>query len=265
MTGLIQAIGLENKKMRGRGVWIIWALLTLALTGWLTYSMTGKGGSDTAVMVFENETTRYYAEQLSIPMLFGLFMPVMSAVLIARITEVEHAGDTWKMLRGAGESAGTLWDAKFFIVYSLMELTTILVYAAVFSLAKMQIGGSFPWVPIAKNMVFISLVNFIVLLLFASVSFFYKNQIITLSLGLLGGLAGLMSSLLPKIFTYIIPTGYYMCCALCGIGGGEFNEAGKRVWHYYNVTPSYGFIAAAFAAALILYAVVRKRLNDKEF
>ncbi|MFD2876663.1 ABC transporter permease [Paenibacillus rhizoplanae] len=50
----------------------------------------------------------------------GLFLPILSAIVVSRICDMEHKGDTWKMLMTTSVGRQTVYAAKFVCAGSLL-------------------------------------------------------------------------------------------------------------------------------------------------
>ena len=59
----------------------------------------------------------------------GLFFPILSAVLASRICDIEHRGNTWKLLECNNQSRNSIWLCKFTIV-------AVFMLAAIFSISS---------------------------------------------------------------------------------------------------------------------------------
>ena len=60
----------------------------------------------------------------------GLFLPILAAVIASRICDMEHRGNTWKLLECNNENRKAIWFCKFTVVAVLM-LAAILIQALV--------------------------------------------------------------------------------------------------------------------------------------
>ena len=52
----------------------------------------------------------------------GLFSPILAAVIASRICDMEHKGNTWKLLECNNQNRRSIWFCKFTIVSTLMML-----------------------------------------------------------------------------------------------------------------------------------------------
>ena len=57
--------------------------------------------------------------------------PILTAVIASRICDMEHRGNTWKLLECNNEKRRTIWFCKFMIVEGLM-LSAINTRSSVF-------------------------------------------------------------------------------------------------------------------------------------
>lgn len=260
---LSKALRLERMKIRGRGFYAIWALLTLAPLVWTLYSQIRS--ADATNLMFEFPSVRYNDAILQDLQVLALFLPFTASLLISRLTEAEHQGRTWKMLIPAGQPVSSLWDVKFLIAYGLLELTAFLVLASSLGFVWLKYRIALPWSVIVLAFLSVSAANLVTLTLAQIVAFTCENQLIVLIEGVAGSLIGLISGLLPKVFAYILPWGLYIAGAPAGTQALGRAADGQMLWLYTAETPAYGLIFGITAVYLILGLLVRGRLNRKEW
>lgn len=260
---LSKALRLERMKIRGRGLYAIWALLTLAPLIWILYSQIRS--ADATNLMFEFPSVRYNVAILQDLQVLALFLPFTANLLISRMTEAEHQGRTWKMLIPAGQPVSSLWDAKFLIAYALMELTALLCLAASLGFVWLKYRIALPWAVVLLSYLTISAASLVTLTLAQIVAFVSSNQLIVLIEGVAGSLIGLISGLLPRVFAWILPWGLYIAGAPAGTEALGRAADGQMLWLYTAETPAYGLIFGIAVIYLILGLVVRSRLNRKEW
>lgn len=214
-------------------------------------------------MVFETQVTCYYAVQDQMLSILSIVLPVMASVMISRLCDEEHKGDTWKLLRTSNQSIRSLWDAKFLIVYVCLELTVLIVFVCGLAQAWLQTGIPVPVSTLALNYIGISAANIITLTIAQILSVYFKNQIIVLVEGLAGGLIGVLSSLMPSSLVPFLPWGYYTLNFLAGMQMLEPGPAGNR-WMYLNLTPNYTLILAVGLVFIGIGLFFRNKAADRE-
>ncbi|MEC0245917.1 ABC transporter permease [Paenibacillus chitinolyticus] len=201
---MIKTLGLEYFKIRRKKIWtmIILFLVVEMLWAFMSISRSIAGNPDLAV---------WESVFFSISSMNGLFMPIISAIVVSRICDMEHKGATWKMLVATNVGRGHLYAVKYICANSLL-LYGILAQAVlmiVFGLIK-----DFPGAPPIELLIrFIGgslLTTLAVTALQQWISMAIKNQAFALCLGMLGGFIGMTAGLFPDAVRRIFIWSYYL-------------------------------------------------------
>lgn len=145
----------------------------------------------------------------------GLFLPILAAVIASRICDMEHRGNTWKLLECNNENRKAIWFCKFTVVTVLM-LAAILIQALVIVAYGNAVGIVEP-LPVKTLWEFVLgtvMVTFVVVTIQVFFSLVFANQLIPMSIGMIGALIGFISTLLPtgmrrgEYQSVICPYGY---------------------------------------------------------
>lgn len=201
---MIQILGLEYFKIRRKKIWIMMILFLVVEMLWafMSISLSITRNPDHAV---------WESVIFSISSMNGLFTPIISAIIVSRICDMEHKGDTWKMLVSTNVSRGHLYAAKYIcanslLLYGILVQTVLMI---VFGLIK-----DFPRAPpMALLIHFIGgtlLTTLAVTALQQWISLAIKNQAFALCLGMLGGFIGMTAGLFPAAARHIFIWSYYM-------------------------------------------------------
>lgn len=140
----------------------------------------------------------------------GLFLPIMSAIAVSRISDMEHKGNTWKLLISTSVERSRLYWAKYICANTLL-LYYLLLQAAAIAAFGMVNGFAGP-PPFSLLMPFIGgavLANLAVTALQQWVSLAIKNQAFSLCLGMLGGFIGMTAGLFPGSVRRLFAWSYY--------------------------------------------------------
>lgn len=142
----------------------------------------------------------------------GLFYPILTAICVSRICDMEHKGNTWKLLLTLSVRPSALYAAKFFSALLVMFAACLLQVLAIAGFG--MINGFVEPVPVfllIRFFIGIGLTTIVVIALQQWVSMAVKNQAFALSLGMIGGFLGMTADLLPqgvgKIFIWSYYTG----------------------------------------------------------
>jgi len=246
------ALSAEFRKIRRRKVWLIVAAMIFVQLLWALWSIRRLDAS-----ALSQGWMRCLYE---FPLLNSIMMPIIAAVVASRLCDIEHKGQTFKLLETI-MPAGRLFDAKFLCgaVYMLAAVLAQLVMIVGAGRAAGFSGG----VPVEKLMyylVFTLSVSLAILLLQQVLSLLFANQMIPLALGLVGGLAGLYMMFFPQALAKLILWGYYGVLMLVGMDWDRTTRITD--FHYVSVDWS-GFIAL-IVMFCVIYAVGRTLFVRKE-
>lgn len=145
----------------------------------------------------------------SFPLLNAMMTPVVAAVLASRIADIEHKGQTLKLLQTV-QSAGSVFDAKFLCagaymtVFVALQLATIVIFGVLRGFA-----GTPPWSRLLEYTVGTLLTTLTILLFQLVLSLLLSNQMIGMIAGLIGALLGLFSLFFPPSFQRFFIWAYY--------------------------------------------------------
>lgn len=248
----MKALAMEFQKTRRRKVWLIVAALIFVQIIWILW-------------VFRN--TNAHAPQhgwmLSLyqfPLLNSIIMPVVAAVVASRLCDVEHKGQTLKLLETV-MLPGRLFDAKF-MCGALYMLAATVLQVLVLITAGYALGfeGAAPFEKLLYYLLFTTAVNLSILLLQQVLSLLFTNQMISLSVGLIGGLAGLFIMFFPQSLERLVLWGYYGVLMLVGM---DWDRATQITSYYWVPVDWRGFLTLA-AMFCVIYIIGRALFVRKE-
>ncbi|NQX70668.1 ABC transporter permease [Paenibacillus alba] len=148
----------------------------------------------------------------------GLFLPVMCAIAVSRISDMEHKGNTWKLLIATSVKRSQLYLAKYICANTVL-LSYVLVQAV--AIAGFGIINGFDGsLPLPLMVYFIGgavLTNLAVTALQLWVSLAVKNQAFALCLGMIGGFVGMTAGLFPAPIRRVFAWSYYSELSPVGI------------------------------------------------
>ena len=120
-------LSVEWRKTRHRRLWLPVAALVAMQGLWLAWAVRGMDAAEAA--------QGYLGCLYQLPMMNAIVMPVAAAVLVSRLCDMEHRGDTFKQLFTMQPAHG-LFDAK------LVLGGAWLLAAVVGQLAAIRLVGS---------------------------------------------------------------------------------------------------------------------------
>ena len=247
-----KALALEFQKIRRRKVWMIVAAMILVQILWSVWGVSRMDAQDLA------QGWMFFLYQF--PLLNSIMMPVIAAVVASRLCDIEHKGQMLKSLNTL-MPAGRLFAAKF--LCGALYMIGVVVLQLVVIVAVGEIAGFAGAPPIDKllfYLLFTSAVNLTILLLQQVLSLLFVNQMIPLTVGLLGGFAGLFIMYFPQNLERFLVWGYYGVLMLVGL---NWDAATRITDFYYTPVDWVGFITLAVVFCAI-YSIGRTFFIRKE-
>lgn len=140
----------------------------------------------------------------------GLFLPILSAIVVSRICDMEHKGNTWKLLLSASVRRGQLYSAKYICTCFILLCACMLQVLAIVVFGIMNdFVEPVPTFLLVCFLVGVMVTNMVVIALQQWMSMAVKNQAFALCLGMLGGFIGLVGDLFPATVRRFFPWTYY--------------------------------------------------------
>lgn len=193
----------------------------------------------------------------------GLIFPMLAAVIASRICDMEHRGNTWKLLECNNENRKTIWLCKFTIVAMLM-LAAILIQALVIVAYGKAVGIVQP-LPIRTLAAFTLgtiMVTFVVVTIQVFFSLVFANQLVPMSIGMIGALIGFISALLPAGVRNILIWGNYAELMVLGQNTSSGNlQSGELVVQDINFIP----LTILFVIGLIAFVLFQRKFQKYEY
>lgn len=176
----------------------------------------------------------------------GLFLPILTAVVVSRICDMEHKGNTWKMLMTASVKREQIYAAKYTCACLLILFVIVLqlVATVVFCQSK-SVTSPIPWELLIQTAMGTLVTSMAVIALQQWISLAITNQAFALCLGMLGGFIGITASLFPGMVRYFFIWSYY-------------NELSPIVMRYIDSSVVYVTrgLSFPFAGGLLLFSVL---------
>lgn len=140
----------------------------------------------------------------------GLFWPILAAICVSRICDMEHKGNTWKLLAALSVKRGALYAAKFAAASAILLGVCLLQALAVAAFGLIQpIGEPVPLLLLVRLVAGTAIATLAVIALQQWLSLAVKNQAFALTVGLVGGFIGLTADLFPQCVSRLFVWAYY--------------------------------------------------------
>jgi len=195
------AIGLEFAKLKRKRIWLtlamvvgfelVWAVAGLMMTLTRTYEVP----QNTAFVMIQTSGV------------VALFSPVVATVIVSRLSAMEHEGRMMPALFAANQSRRSLFLGKAFVACVMVTLGSV-AYVAVVTLtaaargvrADLTLTGTWLFGLVVANIAVVAVQLLLALL--------FERQVVTLTVGILGGLLGSFATQVPAQLAIFIPWQY---------------------------------------------------------
>jgi hypothetical protein len=249
----MKALAMEFQKIKRKGIFTTVAVLLGVQCLWGLYSFGNRNG--------EKLAQGWYQCLYHFPILNAIMMPIIIAVLASRLCDVEHKGQTFKLLETI-IPAETLFHAKYMcgviqvVAIAVLQVLMILSFGVI-----MGFGGPIPWDKILFYLISTIGVHVTILLLQQVLSLHFSNQMVPLTIGLIGSLAGLFSMFLPKGIGKLLIWGYYGVMMRVGLNWDE----STRISDFYYVPIDWLGVFLLVGMFLAIYIYGRRSFARKEW
>lgn len=165
----------------------------------------------------------------SMPPLNALLMPIITAIIASRFSDIEHKGEMFKLLNTI-TPASHIFCIKF-INASIFLIVIVLIQTLFLGIAgwHFRFPGEIPFERLSYYLIFTLFVNITIQILHLDLSLLFKNQVISLAAGIVGGLVGLYLLFLPPQIASYFVWGYYGKFMLVGM---NWEETSKHAMFY---------------------------------
>lgn len=236
---MMHAIRLEFYKLRRKRLTLMFALFLAVELGWAFASLSMS-------IARRPDNAGWPAAIATVASMNGLFLPILSAVIVSRICDMEHKGQTWKLLMSAAVARSRIYAAKYIAACLLLAVAVALQTAgiAAFGMAR----GWAEAVPVSLLLRYAAgtmLATAAIVALQQWLSLAVKNQAFALALGMLGGFAGMTADLFPAGIRAGLIWSYFT--GLSPVTFGYIDETMRYVLH--DISPSHALAALAMGAA----------------
>lgn len=251
---MIQTIRLEFYKLRRR---FLFGMTVLFLSVELIWAFMA------ASMSFARNPDRVGWEPViaMFTSLNGLFLPILSAIVVSRICDMEHKGNTWKLLLTCSMKRERLYAAKYICACAIMLCVSAMQGLAIAAFGTVQgITESVPGFLLVRFMLGTIVTSMVILALQQWLSMVVKNQAFALCLGMLGGFAGLVGDLFPAAVRKLLVWSYYS-----GLSPIAQNYTENELQFYVrNLGESLPEVGGLIVVAIVIYLAGRFSITRQE-
>ena len=205
--GFLSSVGIEVLKMRRLRVLLVTAILitvSILMSALQLASMARHG------QLSDPGAQPWARLLLNMGMTNAMIQPLFVAILASRQTDIEHTGAGWNLAATSGLTPGALCRVKLAALTLLIVPATIAQSAVLIAIARVM-GLSLPldvgpWITYT---LLLALVNVAMCAYHLWLAAVVENQLVVMSVGLLGCFIGVYMLLAPPLLARMLPWGYY--------------------------------------------------------
>lgn len=197
---------IEKRKYKNSREFLIFLLLCIITIGIISINLFSNSFKTT----MNNSHHSWYKLFDSYFFIKTILSPIFITSVVGKAIEIENNNNMWKIIKSSGVKFNKIYYTKFIyclikiFVYQLLEWILVISYIKFFGLRT-----SFP----LQRMLFSFLTQFCVSFLLCSIHYVislkWSNQLISVSIAIIGSLLGILSLLLPDIFSLLNPYSWY--------------------------------------------------------
>ena len=193
-------------------------------------------------------------------LLNAMLIPVMAAVVASRIADIEHKGQTLKLLETLTRT-GAIFDAKFICAAGYV-LAMLLLQTAIILLYGFWrgFGWMVPWDQIGLYLLSTVLVTLTIMLVQLILALMIENQLVGMIIGLMGSFMGLFALFFPQAVQKFLLWAYYGVLSVAVMDWDQQTRATAYSFAPYD----WGGLLLLILAAVLLYVLGRQLLIRKE-
>lgn len=251
-------IELELFKMRHKKIFLIFFLM---LGVELLFIFSNYGRNENFIEMIPSPLAPAWEDLITGPAMFnGLFFPIMIAVMASRMCDLEHVGNTWKLLESNNQSRASLVMCKLVIICVamlgavLVQVVTIVLYGR-----SVHIVEALPSKTIVEFAIGTVMITFVVITIQLFLSLLIQNQLIPMAVGMIGALIGFISTLLPAGVRNLLIWGNYAELMVLGQETSDGNlQSTELVVRDINFLP----IVILFGVGMIVFFILFRTFKN---
>lgn len=254
--GFLRPVGVELLKMHRLRVLLIAILLAIASVAMSSTNLF----SQSTIRSLDNPAAKPWAMLLlGTAFVNAMTGTVFVAVLASRQTDIEHSGAGWNLAATSGLTPGALCRVKLAALTLLIAPTVVLQNSALIIFGRIM-GISVPldvgpWVTYT---LLLALVNTAMCAYHLWLAAVVENQLVVMSVGLLGGFIGIYMLLSPPALARLLPWGYYAI-----ITPAKVSMVDSHAVYEYLQVPM-GWVAGFLVLTAVIFTVATRRLDRIE-
>ncbi|WKY44546.1 ABC transporter permease [Eubacteriaceae bacterium ES2] len=195
------------------------------------------------------------------PLLNCIVLPIMTGVLASRISDIEHKGNTFRMLRLLTKNR-SIYFAKiilgiFFVGITAMGEVMLMLMLGFFR----GFIGSPPWGFLIYFFCYTLLVSIALYLFQLLLSMLLTNQLIPIGMSIMGSFIGLFSLYLPGNIPDFFIWSYYGALSNVRMNW----DAASRIIDYYWTPLNWGGLAVVMTFSIVMMGIGYELFKRKEY
>lgn len=250
----MKQLSLEFYKLRRKRLWLIITLFLLVEISWAMISTT-------ISLNRHPDQNGWEALMLMLSSMNGLFMPILVAICVSRICDMEHKGNTWKLLLTLSVHPKQLYTAKFLCACLVMVWVGVLQVLSIIAFGLIRgLEQPVPYGLLAQFLLGVGLTTMVIIALQQWISLAVKNQAFALCLGMIGGFIGLTADLFPFAIRRLFVWSYYT-----GLSPVQANYVNDRI-HFVTqeLSALLPLMAVLVLVGLVIYLAGRLHIARQE-
>ena len=200
---MMNYVRLELYKMRHKHLYTMITLVIMVEIAWAFMSLSIAISRNASIVGWKDIIMTFSSMN-------GLFLPIICAVVVSRICDMEHKGNTLKLLMSTIAKTHNIFFSKYvceciLLFYaSVLQVVFIIIFGSIYSFEQ-----PVPYILLLKFMAGTMITNLVIISLQQWISLTIKNQAFALCIGMIGGFIGMTGDLFPMGIRRLFIWSYY--------------------------------------------------------
>ncbi|MGT2785207.1 ABC transporter permease [Streptococcus merionis] len=214
----------------------------------------------TMVTVFKIKSPEELADPITIHSIMGsmafmkvIILPVVLASLASMAVQLENRHKMWNVLKSSGVSYASIYRVKLLYIYMCYVLAQLVEWAVLVLVLRQR--GFTGFVPLHELLLYgvtTLLISGFILLGHYLLSLRWSNQLVSLSVAMLGSLMGIIIVLISQIVMKVLPYSWYAFLMRV-----EYVKVGEEFTKQLRAFDPYPLVAS-FILGILLYQIGKR-------
>ncbi|RVU55556.1 ABC transporter permease [Anaerosphaera multitolerans] len=247
---------IEKKKYKGSNLALMllfFIVLNLGLIGTLIFSREFQSTMNFTGYSWLNIMDSYFMYKV-------ILNPILLSVLVSKSVDMENQGNMWKYLKSCGVDFKKIYKVKFQYIFRLYFIYQCLEWLMIIILSKSI--GLRETMPIYRMSIYFVKqlsISYLLMAIHYLAAIKWENQLVTISISLIGTVVGVISMFLPIVFSNLVPYSWYVTMISL-----QYNYVARNEYYISIRDVNYFPLLIAVVLGTVFYKLGEKYFKEAE-